>query len=274
MIEASPTGTLGACCEPSPAACRYTCTSQWAKARTTARGKLLPACVPPTAYANGSALVFYNSTTYRDDMVWAAGWMYKATGERVRRSPRMLVLKHATIRCGVQTLQCLLSSTSHPPLMLPKAAPHARSRQLDSLLPRRTAGYHGACPPASEVKRRELSWSRAAAGILGRCQQVLWRAPHLRGRQRPEPGHQLEPHVVGRQCAAGGGHRPGHIPPGHPGLQHHACCLPCIICCSFSMCCLADKALAYATSSFLALMQPGLQNGEMAWSCASHRCMG
>lgn len=65
---------------------RYACTSQWAKARTTARGKLLPACVPPTAFANGSALVFYNSTTYRDDMTWAAAWMYKATGEPVRFS--------------------------------------------------------------------------------------------------------------------------------------------------------------------------------------------
>ena len=63
--------------------CRYTCTSQFAKARTTAKGKLLPVCVPPTAYANGSALVFYNSTSYRDDMVWAAAWMYKATGDRV-----------------------------------------------------------------------------------------------------------------------------------------------------------------------------------------------
>jgi hypothetical protein len=39
--------------------------------------------MPPTAYANGSALVFYNSTTYRDDMTWAAAWMYKATGEPV-----------------------------------------------------------------------------------------------------------------------------------------------------------------------------------------------
>ncbi len=64
--------------------CRYTCTSQWAKARTTLKGKSLPACVQPTAYANGSALVFYNSTSYRDDIVWAAAWMYKATGEKVR----------------------------------------------------------------------------------------------------------------------------------------------------------------------------------------------
>ena len=120
MIEASATGILGASCEPALAACRYTCTSQWAKARTTARGKLLPACVPPTAYANGSALAFYNSTTYRDDMVWAAGWMYKATGERVRKSSHTLVPKHATIICGVQTLPCLLSSAIHPPLMLPR----------------------------------------------------------------------------------------------------------------------------------------------------------
>ncbi len=62
---------------------RYTCTSQFAKARTTPKGRSLPVCVPPTAYANGSALVFYNSTSYRDDMVWAAAWMYKATGDRV-----------------------------------------------------------------------------------------------------------------------------------------------------------------------------------------------
>lgn len=42
--------------------------------------------MPPTSYGNGSALVFYNSTSYRDDLLWAAAWMYKATGERVRTS--------------------------------------------------------------------------------------------------------------------------------------------------------------------------------------------
>ena len=41
------------------------------------------ACPAPTAYEGGSALVFYNSTSYRDDLVWAAAWLYKATGEPV-----------------------------------------------------------------------------------------------------------------------------------------------------------------------------------------------
>ncbi len=68
------------CCGPAH---RYSCTSKWAKARLTSK-KLIPACVPPTAYANGSALVFYNSTSYRDDMLWAAAWLYKATGNKVR----------------------------------------------------------------------------------------------------------------------------------------------------------------------------------------------
>lgn len=62
---------------------RYTCVSKYAKAQATAKEKL-PACVPPTAYANGSALFFYNSTSYRDDLVWGAAWLYKATGEQVR----------------------------------------------------------------------------------------------------------------------------------------------------------------------------------------------
>lgn len=62
---------------------RYTCVSRYAKAQATAKTKP-PACVPPTAYANGSALFFYNSTSYRDDLVWGAAWLYKATGERVR----------------------------------------------------------------------------------------------------------------------------------------------------------------------------------------------
>ncbi|CAL8466081.1 g5617 [Coccomyxa elongata] len=60
---------------------KYSCTSKWAKVRATSK-VAIPACVPPTSYGNGSALVFYNSTSYRDDLLWAAAWMYKATGER------------------------------------------------------------------------------------------------------------------------------------------------------------------------------------------------
>ena len=33
-------------------------------------------------FARGAALVFYNSTSYRDDLLWAAAWMYRATREQ------------------------------------------------------------------------------------------------------------------------------------------------------------------------------------------------
>ena len=32
-------------------------------------------------FARGAALVFYNSTSYQDDLLWAAAWMYRATRE-------------------------------------------------------------------------------------------------------------------------------------------------------------------------------------------------
>jgi hypothetical protein len=58
----------------------YSCVSKWAKGRIGATTKpKRPLCVPPTAFAGGSALVFYNSTTYYDDLLWAAAWMYRAT---------------------------------------------------------------------------------------------------------------------------------------------------------------------------------------------------
>ena len=58
---------------------QYSCTSQFAKSRI---GSSLTtnACPAPTSYANGSALVYYNSTSYTDDMMWAAGWLFLATG--------------------------------------------------------------------------------------------------------------------------------------------------------------------------------------------------
>eukprot|EP00884_Botryococcus_braunii_P018967 jgi/Botrbrau1/5754/Bobra.0134s0026.2 len=59
----------------------YSCVSKWAKVRIGVTGKpKKPLCVPPTAFAEGSALVFYNSTSYYDDLLWAAAWMYRATG--------------------------------------------------------------------------------------------------------------------------------------------------------------------------------------------------
>ncbi len=58
----------------------YICSSKWAKGKATI-AKPVASCPPPTAFAKGSALAFYNSTSYRDDLLWAAAWLYKATNE-------------------------------------------------------------------------------------------------------------------------------------------------------------------------------------------------
>jgi hypothetical protein len=55
----------------------YTCTSRFAKSLINTNRTAL--CPTPQTFAGGSALVAYNSTSYRDDLVWAAAWMYKAT---------------------------------------------------------------------------------------------------------------------------------------------------------------------------------------------------
>ena len=39
-------------------------------------------CKPPDRIFNGAAVAQYNSTSYRDDLAWAAAWMYKATKDR------------------------------------------------------------------------------------------------------------------------------------------------------------------------------------------------
>ncbi|KAK9804363.1 hypothetical protein WJX72_009368 [[Myrmecia] bisecta] len=59
----------------------YDCTSKFAKSRIGISAPASP-CPPPTAFNRGSALVFYNSTSYRDDLLWAAAWMYKASGDQ------------------------------------------------------------------------------------------------------------------------------------------------------------------------------------------------
>lgn len=47
------------------------------------------ACRPPDQVFQGSMVYWYNSTSYRDDLAWAASWMYKATGDQAR--PRFRV---------------------------------------------------------------------------------------------------------------------------------------------------------------------------------------
>lgn len=39
-------------------------------------------CKPPERIFNGAAVAQYNSTSYRDDLAWAAAWMYKATKDK------------------------------------------------------------------------------------------------------------------------------------------------------------------------------------------------
>ena len=57
---------------------QYNCVPKFAKSlvgtNTTAN------CPAPQDFANGSALMAYNSTTFYDDLTYAAAWMYKATG--------------------------------------------------------------------------------------------------------------------------------------------------------------------------------------------------
>ena len=36
---------------------------------------------PAVQAFNGSMVYWYNSTSYRDDLTWAAAWLYKATGD-------------------------------------------------------------------------------------------------------------------------------------------------------------------------------------------------
>ena len=40
----------------------------------------IPLCPPLSIALNGSAIELYKSDSYYDDLLWAAGWMYKASG--------------------------------------------------------------------------------------------------------------------------------------------------------------------------------------------------
>lgn len=51
------------------------CVGPFAKGSTGAQ------CVPASVQLNGSAVPLYNGTTYYDCLLWAAAWMYKATGD-------------------------------------------------------------------------------------------------------------------------------------------------------------------------------------------------
>lgn len=46
-----------------------------------AKGSNLTMCTPQQANLNGSAIGLYNDTTYYDDLIFAATWLYKASGD-------------------------------------------------------------------------------------------------------------------------------------------------------------------------------------------------
>lgn len=67
-------------------ACRYSgnavvlpCEEQYAK--KLAGSNVVPVCVPASVQLNGSAIPLYNSSSIYDKLLWAATWMYKATGD-------------------------------------------------------------------------------------------------------------------------------------------------------------------------------------------------
>lgn len=70
---------------------QYRCNSRFAKASIGQKNGA-GACPPPFAFANGTAAFYFNSTTIYDDLLWAAGWMYRATGVQTEQmtSPRRL----------------------------------------------------------------------------------------------------------------------------------------------------------------------------------------
>lgn len=57
-------------------------------------------CDPPWLPLNGSAFLQYNSTSYNDDMAWAATWMYRCapcspmTAHRVCTHPVARIWQH------------------------------------------------------------------------------------------------------------------------------------------------------------------------------------
>ena len=55
------------------------CEDQYAKALQGAN--VVPVCISAAAQLNGSAVALYNSSSVYDKLLWAATWMYRATGD-------------------------------------------------------------------------------------------------------------------------------------------------------------------------------------------------
>lgn len=59
---------------------------------------------------NGSMVYWYNSTSYRDDLTWAAAWLYKATGDSGYLSDAYAFYTQHNNQEGIYDLRYLVSS--------------------------------------------------------------------------------------------------------------------------------------------------------------------
>lgn len=75
-MYAAATKNLGSFTDSFP----YNCVSQYAK-QYIGKKTSNNTCSTPSDFNGGSALVYYNSTSYYDDLFWAAGWMYYMTSK-------------------------------------------------------------------------------------------------------------------------------------------------------------------------------------------------
>ena len=81
---------------------QYNCVPKFAKSLVGTNATAN--CPAPQDFANGSALMAYNSTTFYDDLTYAAAWMYKASGGQQCCS---------TLVLGVQPAGCMQSAAVH-----------------------------------------------------------------------------------------------------------------------------------------------------------------
>lgn len=58
--------------------CMHTCVQD---PTATLTNPIKPSCKQPDVAFKGSMVYWYNSTSWRDDMAWAASWMYRASGD-------------------------------------------------------------------------------------------------------------------------------------------------------------------------------------------------
>ncbi len=83
----------------------YNCVSQFAK-QYIGKKASNNTCTTPNDFNNGSALVYYNSTSFYDDLFWASGWMYWLTGEAPANA-----LNFQPLPCGALLLTAPNAST-------------------------------------------------------------------------------------------------------------------------------------------------------------------